>query len=474
MRSHFEIGDLYMNQKLEAFRAYIEGKTVALLGMGISNRAAVDFLLSMGARLTARDKNPAPEMEITEFLTSRGVKMIYGDGYLSDITEDIVFKSPGIRYDIPELLSAAENGCTVTSEMEVFLSLCPARVFAVTGSDGKTTTTTLISEMLKKTAEREGARVFLGGNIGTPLLPYLADMNENDYAVLELSSFQLHTMRFSPLSAVITNVTPNHLNWHTDMEEYTESKRNIYKYQENGTRLTLNAENALTRAMASDANAEVTLFSSKGRPDAARACYLENGVIYYEADGERQAVMNRDDIKIVGLHNVENYMAAISAVWGYALPEDMREVARTFGGVSHRIELVYEKNGVKFYNSSIDTSPTRTLAALASFEEKLIVIVGGYDKHIPIEPLISPLAEKAKFVVGTGDTGLQVLRALEKANYPRVQMAYLGAFDAAVRFAAGLAKTGDTVLLSPAAASFDAFPNFEKRGERFTALVRSL
>lgn len=463
-----------MNEKLEAFKAYIAGKTVALLGMGISNRAAVDFLLSCGAKLTARDKNPAPNAEITEFLHSRGVKMIYGDGYLSDITEDIVFKSPGIRYDIPELLAAAESGCVITSEMEVFLSLCPARVFAVTGSDGKTTTTTLVSEMLKKTAEREGTRVFLGGNIGTPLLPYLAEMYENDYAVLELSSFQLHTMKFSPLSAIVTNVTPNHLNWHTDMEEYTESKRNIYKYQENGTRLTLNAENELTRKMAEDAKAEVTLFSSKGRPDADRCCYLENNVIYYEADGEKQAVMNRADIKIVGMHNVENYMAAISAVWGYVSPEDMREVAGTFGGVRHRIELVCEKNGVKFYNSSIDTSPTRTLAALASFEERLIVIVGGYDKHIPIDPLITPLAEKAKFVVGTGDTGMQVLDALIKADYPRKQTAYIGDFDTAVHFAADLAKSGDTVLLSPAAASFDAFPNFEKRGDRFSEIVKTL
>ena len=463
-----------MNEKFEAFKAYIAGKSVALLGMGISNRAAVDFLLSCGAKLTARDKNPAPDAEITEFLHSRGVKMIYGDGYLSDITEDIVFKSPGIRYDIPELLAAAESGCVITSEMEVFLSLCPARVFAVTGSDGKTTTTTLVSEMLKKTAEREGTRVFLGGNIGTPLLPYLAEMHENDYAVLELSSFQLHTMKFSPLSAIVTNVTPNHLNWHTDMEEYTESKRNIYKYQKNGTRLTLNAENELTRKMAEDAKAEVTLFSSKGRPDADRCCYLENNVIYYEADGEKQAVMNRADIRIVGMHNVENYMAAISAVWGYVSPEDMREVAGTFGGVRHRIELVCEKNGVKFYNSSIDTSPTRTLAALASFEERLIVIVGGYDKHIPIDPLITPLAEKAKFVVGTGDTGMQVLDALIKADYPRKQTAYIGDFDTAVHFAADLAKSGDTVLLSPAAASFDAFPNFEKRGDRFSEIVKTL
>jgi UDP-N-acetylmuramoylalanine--D-glutamate ligase len=386
----------------------------------------------------------------------------------------VIFKSPGIRYDIPELLEAAERGCTVTSEMEVFLSLCPARIFAVTGSDGKTTTTTLVSEMLKKTAEREGARVYLGGNIGTPLLPYLPEMTEKDYAVLELSSFQLHTMKCAPISAIVTNVTPNHLNWHTDMAEYTESKKNIYKNQSAACRITLNAENEITRGMASEVSSEVTLFSSKGKPWDGRCCYLEDGVIHYHADGKTQAIMSRSDIKIVGMHNVENYMAAISAVFGYVSPEDMREVARTFGGVRHRIELVAEKGGVRYYNSSIDTSPTRTLAALASFEEKLIVIVGGYDKHIPIEPLIAPLAEKARYVVGTGDTGMQVLDALIKADFPRKQTAYLGDFDTAVRFAAGMAREGDIVLLSPAAASFDAFPNFEKRGDRFSELVMAL
>ena len=463
-----------MNEKLKAFQADIAGKTVALLGMGISNRAAVDFLLSCGARLTARDKNTEPTEEMREFLHSRGVKMIYGDGYLSDFDEDIIFKSPGIRYDIPELLAASKKGCVVTSEMEVFLSLCPAKIFAVTGSDGKTTTTTLVSEMLKKTAEREGAHVYLGGNIGTPLLPYLFEMTEQDFAVLELSSFQLHTMPCSPLSAIVTNVTPNHLNWHTDMEEYVESKKNIYKNQTFYSRLTLNAENEITRSMANEAISEVTFFSSKGLPAEGRCCYLEGETIYYRENGESLAVMKRSDIKIVGMHNVENYMAAISAVWGYVSPEDMREVARSFGGVRHRIEFVAEKNGVKFYNSSIDTSPTRTLAALASFDEKLIVIVGGYDKHIPVEPLIGPLVEKARYVVATGDTGIQVLDAIVKTDFSRKNIAYIGDFDKAIRFAADMAKEGDTVLLSPAAASFDAFPNFEKRGDRFCELIKAL
>ena len=251
------------------------------------------------------------------------------------------------------------------------------------------------------------------------------------------------------------------------MEEYVESKKNIYALQDSSCRLVLNANNEITASMAKEAKAEVTLFSSAEKPIAAHACHFENGVIFYDG----KPVMERKDIKLVGMHNVENYMAAISAVWGYADTEDMLDVARNFGGVAHRIELVTEKNGVKYYNSSIDTSPTRTLAALSSFEEKLIVIVGGYDKHIPIEPLIAPLAQKAKFTVATGDTGLEVLQKLTASGYPKKQTAYIGDFDEAVRFAMKTATECDTVLLSPAAASFDCFSNFEARGNRFRAIV---
>ena len=462
-----------MNEKIESFKKGIEGKKVALVGMGISNRAAVDFLLSCGVVLTARDKSDAPDDETAEFLTARGVRMVYGDGYLSELDEDVIFKSPGIRYDVPELLAARARGAVVTSEMELMVSLCPCRIFAVTGSDGKTTTTTLIAKMLERAAAKSGAHVFLGGNIGTPLLSEVEKMREEDFAVLELSSFQLHTMRFAPYCAVITNVTPNHLNWHTSMEEYIDSKKNLYRYQNAGCRLVLNAENEITRKMEEEASAAVTLFSSAHTLAHRNACYFRDGAIFYY-DGTEHFVMNRSDIKLMGMHNVENYMAAIGAVWGIVDVADMTEVARTFGGVRHRIELVAEKNGVKFYNSSIDTSPTRTLAALASFDTPLIVIVGGYDKHIPIEPLIAPLAQKAKFVMATGATGMQVLTELQSHGYPRERTAYIGSFDDAVRYAAGLAHPGDTVILSPAAASFDAFPNFERRGDRFCELVKAL
>lgn len=460
-----------MNEALQRYREAVFGKTVALLGMGVSNRAAVDFLLSMGAVITARDKNPNPDGALRAFLSERGVRMIFGEDYLKGIDEDIVYKSPGIRFDLPELLSARERGCEITSEMEVFCRLCPARLFAVTGSDGKTTTTTIVSEMLKRTAAKTGGRVYLGGNIGTPLLPYLTEMTENDFAVLELSSFQLHTMRPKPVSAIVTNVTPNHLNWHVDMAEYTESKKNIFRAQDAGDRLVLNAENALTRAMADEAAARVTLFSSACDPGGARACFLRDGAIVYRDGAQEYEIMRREDILIPGLHNAENYMAAISAVWGTADAQDMRAVAKEFGGVAHRLQLVSERGGVRYYNSSIDTSPTRTLAALSCFDGGLVTIVGGYDKNIPIEPMLFELMKKSAHIVGTGQTGEAVVNAVLALGYPAERAVYLAQFDRAVTHAMTLAAPGGAVLLSPAAASFDAFKNFMERGRRFCELV---
>lgn len=463
-----------MNRKLDAFRRFLSGKRVALVGVGISNRAAVDFLLSCGASLTARDRNEQPDEQTISFFRSRGIPLFLGEQYLSDMDEDVIFRSPGIRPDVPQIVQAERRGACVTSEMEVFCKLCPCKIFAVTGSDGKTTTTTLIAKMLEVHAKKNGNRIFLGGNIGTPLLPQIEQITSDDIVVLELSSFQLHTMTsFSPTVAVVTNMTPNHLNWHLSMEEYIDSKKNIFRCQTKQARLVLNAENEITRSMMDESVSCVTRFSSKRSIKESVSCYYEKDRIYY-FDGEAHFVMDRSDIKLVGLHNVENYLAAVSAVYGYVDRSDILEVARTFSGVPHRMELVCEKNGVRYYNSSIDTSPTRSLAALSCFENQIIVIVGGYDKHIPLEPLIKPLAQKAKFVVGTGDTGGQVTDALLAIGYSPHDLIYIRGFDAAVLYAASQAQRGDVVLLSPAAASFDAFPNFERRGERFRELVNNL
>ena len=462
-----------MNAKLTKFSEYINGKSVCLIGAGISNMAAVDLLLSMGARLTVRDK-ARDEVKAAE-LTAKGAQVVFGEDYLEGICEDILFKSPGIRPDVPEIARAVASGSVLTSEMEVFLALCPCKIYAITGSDGKTTTTTLVSKILGAEYEKRGrGKVYLGGNIGTPLLPFITEMTEDDAAVVELSSFQLFAMDAHINTAIITNITPNHLNWHVDMEEYVMSKAKIFGKQTSLDRLVLNAENGITLSFAEKAKADVTLFSSKGKKDAKKCVYLEGDDIFYRDEEGVTRVMGRADIKIPGMHNVENYMAAISALWREVSVDSVLSVARGFGGVAHRIELVRECGGVKYYNSSIDTSPTRTEAALRSFSEKLIVMVGGYDKNIPLEPLVPLLTERAKFVSCTGATGKKIMTLLLDSGYPCDKIIYNNDFDAAFYAATAAASDGDTVILSPACASFDAFKNFETRGDHFKKLVNSL
>jgi UDP-N-acetylmuramoylalanine--D-glutamate ligase len=431
-------------------------------------------LLSLGAKITARDGKADAEKEAS--LRKRGVATVFGENYLEGLCEDVLLKSPGIRPDVPEISAAVKNGSVLTSEMEIFLAFCPCKVYAITGSDGKTTTTTLVSEILKKERELAGksGRVYLGGNIGTPLLPFIREMTADDAAVVELSSFQLFAMEAEIDTAIVTNVTPNHLNWHIDMQEYIDSKAKIFARQSAGARLVLNAENDVTRGFLAGREERTTMFSSKGSSGYEREIFLEGEEVFYRDGGKLTRVLSRGDIKLPGMHNVENYMAAIAALWGEVSEEAFLAVARNFGGVAHRIELVREHCGVKYYNSSIDTSPTRTEAALRSFKEKLIVIVGGYDKHIPLEPLVPLLTEKAKFVSATGATGEKIMKLLLDSGYPCDKIVYTKEFDGAFRAAVNAANEGDTVILSPACASFDAFKNFETRGNCFKELVAAL
>lgn len=469
------------NEKLEKFKEFIKGKTVSLVGAGISNMSCVDMLLSYGATLTVRDKNPDPTYtpdgeggrveRVAPILSEKGVGMRFGDDYLSELCDDVIIKTPGIRSDLPEFLRAEESGSVLTSEAELFCNLCPCKIIAVTGSDGKTTTTTLIYKMLSAEAENTEKKIFLGGNIGTPLLPKVAEMRACDFAVLELSSFQLHRMSFAPYRAVITNISPNHLNWHTDMTEYAESKANIFAHQDKDCRLVLNACDGYTDDFRSRARAQVVLFSSKSEPEGD-AVWLFGDDVFARFSGETRKVMSRSDIRLVGLHNVENYMAAIAALDGLVSDGTVRRVAGEFAGVRHRIEEVCTKNGVKFYNSSIDTTPTRTLAALRSFEKPPIVICGGSDKNLPMDTLAAELEKRAKYIVLTGTTGVRLAELFDTVGYKKY--IYERDFEKAVRAAAGFAEEGDIVLLSPAAASFDSFRNFEKRGDFFCDIVRNL
>ena len=460
--------EIFMN--VTEYMSYIRGKQISVIGVGVSNVPLIEFLLSGGARVTAHDKKNASELgDVYKRLSDMGISFVLGEKYLEEIPDgcEIIFKTPGLRADVPELVAAKEKGIKITSEMELFFELCPCEIIAVTGSDGKTTTTTLIGEMLR----REGYRCFVGGNIGRPLLGDTAGMKSDDKAILELSSFQLHTMNCSPHIAVITNITPNHLDWHTDYNEYIESKKNIFRHQKDGDRVVLNFDNDITRSFAGEAK-NAMYFSRKS--DLERGVCLEDGFIVLKDGENTKKILSVGDIKIPGMHNVENYMAAIAAVFEYVSTDTINYVAKNFGGVPHRIELVRELDGVKYYNDSIASSPARTTAGLKSFNQKVILIAGGYDKKIPFDDFGAVVNEHVKELVLVGVTSEKIENAVKNApNYNELKIHRKTDFKDAVVTARSCAKDGDVVILSPACASFDLFKNFEQRGNCFKEIVMS-
>jgi len=448
-----------------AFETYFEslkGKRIAVFGLGVSNRPLVRLLLEFGCDVLGCDRTQRENLdeEVLE-LERLGCKLSVGEHYLVGLEADLVFRTPGMHPGNPALEALREKGAEVTSEMEVFFEVCPCTILAITGSDGKTTTTTLVSEMLKAA----GHKVWVGGNIGTPLLPRVREMQETDYCVVELSSFQLMDMKRSPQRAVVTNLAPNHLDVHKDMQEYVEAKKNIFKFQCEEDILVINADNAITAPFVG--NGVTKAFSYQGKDAAVK---LEAGIITRNG----VAVLDKKDILLPGEHNVENYMAAIAMVDGLVEDEVIRQVAKTFGGVEHRIELVRIKDGVRFYNDSIASSPSRTIAGLRSFHEKVILIAGGYDKHIPYDVLGPEICAHVKKLFLCGATAPQIRTAVDACTGEKPEMMDCGKFENAVRAAAAAAQPGDVVLMSPASASFDEFKNFMVRGNFFKKIVMEL
>ncbi len=459
----------FMESVLKGYFESLKGKRVAVIGLGVSNKPLVDGLLDAGVPVLVCDRRGREDFNgLIERLERRGMTAALGPGYLDQLEgADVIFRTPGLRPDVPQIARAVAAGAELTSEMEAFLNLCPCRVIAVTGSDGKTTTTTIIAGLLKAA----DYRTFMGGNIGHPLLCQLDGIRPDDMVVLELSSFQLMTVRQSPSIAVVTNLAPNHLDVHRDMEEYVAAKRNIFAYQDACDRLVLNADNEVTAGFAKEARGAVTLFSRK--KTVADGVYLRDKTVVCHG----RPVLNAGDILLPGLHNLENYMAAIAAVDGLVPDEVIRDFARTFGGVAHRIELVRELDGVRYYNDSIASSPSRTTAGLRSFAQKVILIAGGYDKHIPYDVLGPEIVEHVKALLLTGDTAEKIKAAvLAAAGYrPGVpEIVDCAGLEEAVERSRALAVPGDVVILSPASASFDRFKNFEERGNRFKELVNAL
>ena len=449
---------------VKEFKDSVKNKKIAVIGIGISNRPLIKYLKDAGAEVTAYDKRTKEELgEIYNEMNGIGVKTVLGENYLDNLEGEIIFKTPGLRFDNPSLVKAREKGALITSEMEMFFEVCPSKIIAVTGSDGKTTTTTLIYEILKKS----GYTVWLGGNIGNPLLCDAEKMTDTDIVVLELSSFQLHTMKKSPNIAVITNITPNHLDMHKDYQEYIDAKKNIMRYQNKDDILIVNASNDVTAKIGKEAKGVLLDFSSK--KDAYIS--LKDGTILRNG----KPILKTSDIKIPGMHNVENYMAAIAAVIGLATDEAILEVAKTFGGVPHRIELIRNLDGVSYYNSSIDSSPNRTINTLKVFDKKVILIAGGKDKGIPYDDLGPYLAEKVKILILIGKTADKIEKSLR--DYDKntdVKIIRCETYPDVVKTAYSLAKDGDVVILSPASTSFDMFSNFEERGNLFKELVNRL
>lgn len=450
----------------------IKDKRIAVIGVGVSNTPLINLLLSCGCNVTVCDKRSIGEMGMEALdLINRGAKLKLGEDYLEGLDHDIIFRTPGLMPFDPHLEAAKARGSLITSEMEVFFALCPCKTIAVTGSDGKTTTTTIISELLKAA----GYRVHLGGNIGHPLLCEIPETVADDIAVLELSSFQLHSMYCKPNVAVVTNISPNHLDKHKDYQDYIDAKRAEFEHQNENDKLILNFDDEHSAYYAHFAHAPVSYFSDKNRVDRGVIC--ENGLILRVNGTEQQEIMGADEIKLPGEHNLLNYLAAFAAVEGLVSNEICRHVAMTFAGVEHRLEQVRVLNGITYINDSIGTSPTRTSAGLHALKVKPIVIAGGYDKHIPFDGLGDELCKFAKRVFLTGDTAESIHKAIVNSPFyaeSGLEVQLIDDFKKAVLAASASAESGDIVLLSPACAAFDRFKNFAERGKYFKEIVMEL
>lgn len=463
-----------LNEKLIEFNNYIRGKKVAVLGIGVSNIPLIDYLYKHASIVTLFDKKEEEKIDksVINKIKDYGMKLSLGENYLEKLTGfDIIFRSPSMRPDTPEIVKELERGAILTSEIELVIEMCPGTVIGVTGSDGKTTTTSLIYEILKE----NGKKCYLGGNIGIPLFTKIEEMDEETYVVLELSSFQLMTMKVSPKISVITNITPNHLDIHKSYDEYIEAKANIFKYQDEEGLLVVNYDNEITRNLAKKANGKVIYFSSKEK--------IENGIIVDDRiikkaeDGLRRHILNTKNMVLRGMHNFENACAAIGATSSIVDIENQAKAIKDFKGVEHRLEFIRKIDNIKWYNDSIGSSPTRTIAGLNAFDEKIVLIAGGYDKHLDYAPIAKPIVEKVSSLILIGQTADKIEKAVRdelKAQRKTMDIYRVNTLEETAKVARDVAKLGEIVLFSPASASFDMFKDFMERGNKFKKIVQEM
>ncbi|WP_346937125.1 UDP-N-acetylmuramoyl-L-alanine--D-glutamate ligase [Clostridium sp.] len=458
-----------MKKDFSDFKRFIKDKNVAVVGIGVSNIPLIEFLIGLGARVTAFDKKNIEKLkDVVDKYQCEGVKFELGEEYLSNLHGfDVIFKTPSMRIDGKELTIAKNEGAYITSEMEEFVRYCPAKVYGITGSDGKTTTTSLVYSILSAA----GFKTWVGGNIGTPLFTKIEEISPDDKVVLELSSFQLMTMDTSPEVALITNLSPNHLDMHKDLQEYIDSKKNIFKYQNKDNLLVLNEDNDVTRSIKGEESGRLYTFSrNKAVEDGA---YYEDGDLF--AKGKK--VCNKSEVLLKGMYNIENLLAAFALIADDVDVKYMREVATTFKGVDHRNEFVRNYRDVEYYNNSIASSPTRTLAGIKAFEKPVVLIAGGRDKKVPFDPLAYEGYPYIKSLILIGEAKDQIKKVFDKLKSEKgidIDVHIVNTLEEAVNKAVEISVGGDIVTLAPACTSFDMFENFEVRGNKFKEVVKNL
>ena len=464
----------YFNTKLDDFEKSLNNKKVAIIGLGVSNLPMLDYLHSLNAKVSIFDKKNKEkfDMEVIKKIEECNFNLYTGENNLENLHGfDFIFRSPSCRPDKPEIVKEVHNGAILTSEIEMVLKLAPCKIIGVTGSDGKTTTTSLIYAILKDA----GYNCFLGGNIGIPLFTQIKNMTPNDIVVLEMSSFQLMNMEVSPNISVITNIAPNHLDIHKSYEEYIDSKKNIFKYQKENSTLVLNYDNEITKKFVKEAKGNVIYFSSKNKLD--NGVIFDDGMIKICKDGIRRHILAQRDMKLRGVHNCENACAAIAATASLVSVDEQIKTIQEFSGVEHRLELVRNVNGVNWYNDSIGTSPSRTIAGLNSFNEKIVLIAGGYDKHLDYTPIAKPIVDNVSKLILMGATADKIHDAVVKEltlEQKSMPIYHCSTLKETVELANRIVEKGEIVLFSPASASFDLFKNFAERGDKFKELVNEL
>ncbi|GIV85173.1 MAG: UDP-N-acetylmuramoylalanine--D-glutamate ligase [Candidatus Roseilinea sp.] len=471
------------------------GRQVVILGIARQGTALARYLVARGARVTLSDLKPREQLDLQPLADLPGVDFVLGSHPLALLDRcDLLCLSGGVPSDLPIVQEARRRGIRLSNDAQIFFEVCPARIIGVTGSAGKTTTTTLIGEMLKLSTQEAGSpaqarSVWVGGNIGNPLISDVERIRPEDWVVMELSSFQLELMTRSPHIACVTNITPNHLDRHGTMEAYIAAKRRILDFQSPRDWRVLSADNAVTAGL--DGPARALWFSTRNEPRGDGAWMDAAGYLRVRVDrtaespiGDRPSridavICHRRELLLMGEHNVANVLAAatVCAAAGASV-EALRRVSTTFRGVAHRLQLVAQRGGVRWYDDSIATTPERLMAALRCFDQPVILLCGGRDKHLPWEAAVRMMVERCKAVVLFGEMGPMVAEKLsdeqKRTNRPSFQWSRCGSLEEAVAEAHRLAQPGDAVLLSPGGTSYDAFKDFAERGDLFRKLVDAL